>query len=127
MYVSEDQKGYIALITAILISISLLILTMAVSFEGYFSRFTVLESDHKEKSMYLAEACVQTAILKLAQDSGYTGGEMIPVGDDECRIVPGTGGNTILVQASSSEAYTNLEVEVGSDSNIVRWEEVPTH
>ena len=63
MYAQRTKQptndGFIALITAILLSAALLILVVAVSLEGYFSRFTVLESEQKEISIYAAETCVQ--------------------------------------------------------------------
>lgn len=130
---SRNCGGYIALITAILISVSLLIMVAVVSFEGFFSRFTVLESQQKEESAYLAEACVNTAIIKIAQDDSYTGGEYLTVGDRGCEIVsvdPGTFPSERLIetQGTTSDAVTNLVVEIDTDDlpSIVihEWTEV---
>lgn len=129
-----NQGGYIALISAILISVSLLTLVIAVSSEGFYSRFNVLESEQKEISTYLAESCLQTAILEIAQDSNYNDDPIIiPVGDDlECEIVSvdaGTFPSTRLVRTQGiiGDAYTNLEVEIGASPTyeIVSWIELP--
>lgn len=139
MYVSyhKTKGGYIALVTAILVSVSLLILTVAVSFEGFFSRFTILESNQKELSIYLAEACAQTAILELAQGNTDVGPRS--VAGDTCEIVDKnlSGGNWIIeVQGESSAgAFTNLVVviddgDLTSDPpvvDIVSWTEVGNH
>ena len=131
---TTKEGGFIALITAILISISLLIIVIAVSFQGFAGRFAILESELKEESDFLAEACVQTARLKLLQDNSYTGDETITVGNKTCRIVDvdntPLSNATIQVSASSSDAYTNLEVIVDASAPptvfIKSWEEVPS-
>jgi len=132
------EEGYIALIAAILISAALLIMVAVVSFEGFYSRFTILESELKEQSDYLAEACVQTAILKISQDDTYftaTFPETIPVGSENCEIVDvdhigfGIPGNyDIEVSGLSGDAVTNLCVTVNftdtTTYTITDWAEV---
>ena len=141
------EEGYIALIAAILISVSLLIMVAVVSFEGFYSRFTILESELKEQSDYLAEACVQTAILKISKDEQYylaSFPEIILVeandptdpGDDmTCEIVDVShigfgipGDYNIEAKGVSGDAITNLCVTVEFSSNtsytIEDWEEI---
>jgi len=132
MFLSE-QKGFVALISAILIAVALLTLVTAAGFSGFFVRFSILGSEVKEESIFLAESCVQTAILKLAQNKNYAGGETISVGDRSCDIVSITQlgspwPQTVTAQASSSDAYTNLQVEVdevAGDIVVDSWEECP--
>ncbi len=127
-----NNGGYIALTTSILLSISLLLMVTAVSFQGFASRFTILESELKEESIFLAEACVQTAILKYAQDDSYTGDESVTIGTDSCYVVAvddtPVSATTIEVTASSSDAFTNLAVTVDMTDpvnfDITAWEEV---
>jgi len=129
----QQNSGFVALISAILISVSLLILTVAVSFEGYHSRFSILESQQKEASTYLAEACINTAILKIAQNIHYAGNETIPVGGESCKIVSAVQGTfpterIIKAKGISGDAVTNLRVEASflnsPDIDIDIWEEV---
>jgi hypothetical protein len=130
MKIITTERGYIALISAILISVSLLTMVVAVSFEGYFSRFNILESEQKEMSDYLAESCFNTATLKLAQDDDFDEAKTITVGSSTCSIVdiePGTfaSNRRISVQGVSGNAYTNLEIEISLPStDIVSWTEV---
>ncbi len=121
------KRGFIALLTTIIISFVLLTIVVAVSFMGFFGRFNILGSEAKERSSALAEACIQTAILKFSQDNSYNGNDWIFVNNTSCFICSGisavSGGNRIRVQASSSDAYTNLEVIVTSLGAIRSWEE----
>jgi hypothetical protein len=127
------QKGYIALISAILISVSLLTMVIAVSFEGYFSRFNVLESEQKEISDYLAESCFNRAVIELSQDEEYDETPIVEVGEEECTIIDIEDGTfpsnrLISVQGVNGEAYTNLEIEIDLDSlpevDVISWVEV---
>lgn len=136
MKTHTTTKGYIALITVILISASLLTTVVAVSFQGFFSRIHILESEQKEQSAYLAESCINTAILKIAQDVDYlqNTSETITVGDKTCEIVSVTNGlvfvsnRLIKAQGHFKEAFTNLAVEINPASlpsvAIVSWNEV---
>lgn len=133
----KNNNGFVALMSAIVIAILLLSITLTLSFTGFFARFNVLDTEYKKLSVSLAEACADTALLKFSQDSAYIGGETIEVGDYECTITsveedePVSGQVTILTTASfptstPQKAVTNLEV-VASEStfDIISWEEVP--
>lgn len=132
---NNNNTGYVALISVLFISISLLILTMAISFEGYHSRYSIFESQQKEQSLYLAEACINTAILELSQDLTYDVDNLtVPVGNErECRIVSIAQGlfptrREIEAQGISGEAVTNIFVEANfanlPDVTIILWQEV---
>lgn len=127
------SKGYIALISTIIISVLLLTITTALSFSGFFVRFNVLGSEYKERSNGLAEACGDEALLKLANDPGYIGPDLNwPVGSDHCDIIsvqsdiPAVGQSTILTKGNFQGSITNLKIIVNStDLSIVSWEEIP--
>lgn len=103
-YRPDNSGGYIALITGILISVSLLVLVAIVSFQGFFSRFTVFESEQKEQSSYLAESCVQTAILKIAQNVNYHQTATFP----EPPVPVGGTGSTCTVASISQGTFPSL-------------------
>lgn len=128
-----QTAGFAALMSAIIISLSLLVMVTAVSYRGFAARFTILESELKETSVFLAEACVQTALLKITRYVSYSGNETIPVGSLECRIGNITGpisARTIRASASFRGAHTNLVVVVDAsrlpEVAIIAWEEVAT-
>ena len=123
-----SQSGYIALISSIIISILVLGIALAISSTGYFSRFDILKNEFKERSSALAEACVDTALLKLAKNQSYNGNENINVGNDQCSILiieTASGQKIIKTKAIFQNAVTNLKITVNNTNlSVIYWEEV---
>ena len=126
----KKQSGFIALIATVVISSMLVATAFTLSMTSFFARSTLLESEYKERSIALAEACVDTALLKRANDSSYSGSETIPVGTDSCSIFPivsVSGQITIKTKAIFRNSVTNMQVVANdSDLSIASWGEVPT-
>ena len=132
---TNPEGGYIALISAIIISVLLLAITFTLSFTAFYSRFNVLDSEFKKVSSALAEACVNSAMLRIANDSSYTlsvEDELTfdpPANTKKCKIISVSSGlsKTIKTQASYRKAYTDLQVQVtytGTDVVINSWTEL---
>jgi hypothetical protein len=127
-----NQEGYVALISVIVISALLIGISSVLSFSGFFGRFNVLDSEFKEVSIGLAEACADQAVLFLAENPAYTppaGGQSVGVGSETCTIDSITGSwspKTIYTQGIFHESYTNLEVEVSNsaDVTVTSWQEI---
>lgn len=129
-------EGYIALISAIIISVLLLIITFSVSFSSFFARFNILDSEFKKVSSGLAEACVDTAILEIAKgndppdDTCVNVGDSCPAGPKICKIceVNSSGSNyEIKTRAAYKKSFTNFVVNVtktATDVDVNSWEEV---
>ncbi len=137
---SGKQNGFIALITAIILSVILLVVTIAMNQTSFLTRSEVLESEYKNRSVALAEGCADTAMLRLANNPAYAGNEAsISIGTDTCSIgaiqqdTPTLGQVTINARAvfpapgvTSQGAITKLIVVVeSSDISVVSWVEVP--
>ena len=130
----NDQEGYIALVSAIVISILLISITVIIGMNNFFARFNILDSESKERSLALAEGCADEAIFKINEDASYNpSNEVVPVGSDSCTIVsvqadtPSVGETTIKTQATINKSYTNLKVIVNNtDFTITSWSECPT-
>ena len=60
-------RGYIALISAIIISVVLLGLATAIGQSTFFSRFNALNREYKRISLGLAESCVHAALSKISK------------------------------------------------------------
>ncbi|MDE2399791.1 MAG: hypothetical protein KGL67_02160 [Patescibacteria group bacterium] len=121
----KNNKGFVALMSAIIISVVLLLITTNLSLTGFYDRSNILDSELKDRSSALAEACVDTAILNMVQGTTYIGS--VNVGADTCTIQSVTGSNqkTILIQAKYSNYYTNLKVVANTvDGSIVSWQEI---
>ena len=130
----KNQRGYIALISAIMISAVLIIISISISTTSFFSRFNVADAEYKKRSKALAEACIDQGLLKYAQDPSYTGNnEVVNVGSDTCKVVSvASSGSNVIVQAkgefpnTANKAVTNIQVTVDSSSfALVSWEEIP--
>lgn len=128
----KNNNGFMALMSAIIISAVLLLIVTSLSFTGFYTRSNILDSELKEKSSALAEACVDTALLKLANDPLYappSGGEYIKVDEvsNEACTIKSISGSIIKTKANYNNKYfTNLEVRFnGGDLSVISWEETP--
>ena len=135
-FLKKSDKGFIALTSAIVIVLVLVTITVVVSISGFLGRFNILNVEFKEKSYGLAEACVEVAIIKLANNPLYSpSNECVPVGDscptgeNTCTIVsvePDGSNKVIKAKAVFNESHTNLKATVDSSINnipITAWKE----
>ena len=129
---NKFQKGYIALISALVISALLVVICVAISATSFFLRFNVLDSEYKERSSELAESCVNIALLHLAQNPSNTATGNVVVGDDSCTIFsvqkdyPAAGQTTVQTKAEVRHAVTNFKVTVDVNLSIISWQELPS-
>lgn len=136
--VRKSERGYIALVSVLIISLVLLTLAVSVSLTGFYARSNILNSEIKEQSMALAESCVSKAVADVAIGNPTTGvvsfSENPYTGDAyECTILsitsdsPNAGETTIETQGIFYNSYTNLVVTIDSDNqSVLQWREVPT-
>src|SRR3989338_5224128 len=140
IYENNHKSGFVALITVIVIVLILMVVAIALNRTGFLTRGEILDSEYKDRSSALAEACADAALLKLAQNSSYAGNEAnISVGSDKCNIgaiqsdMPTPGQKTINVNAvfpastiTNQNAVTNLQIVVNSVTlSVIFWNEVP--
>lgn len=122
------NSGYIAVTTSIILSFLILLISTSLGFSTWFSRIGLLNSSYKATSYFLAESCLETARLKLALDSSYTGNENVMINTYQCSIKPITspaGQKVITTQAKVNDATTNLKLTITyPQSQIVSWEEI---
>ncbi len=133
----KKDSGFVALMTAIALSIILITITVALNQNGFLTRSEILDAEYKDTSSALAEACADTALLKLTADPSYPGNEpAIAVGADTCAIgsVVLSGGQiTIHTSAvfpsaavTSQGVVTKLQIVVNAtDLSVVSWDEIP--
>lgn len=126
----NSNGGFIALVSVLLISVVLLLMVTTLSLSGFIGRFSILNSELKKVSASLAEACANTAVLKLAENWNYTGNETIVVNGNACAVFPvaaaGADPQILKTQAVYRKSYTNLVITVHKTPfAIVSWQEVP--
>lgn len=129
---SPNSRGYIALVSVLIVSALLLVAGLGTSLRGIDTTETALSDTLSLQARHLADACAEEALMKLKSNFNYTGNEIIIVeGADACTIVSvsGTGNTNRVIR---SEAYVNgykkkIVVDVASvtPSPVIRsWLEV---
>jgi len=109
---TNKEKGFIALFSVVIISFVLLLIAGTLNFMGFSSRLNILDSESKERSDELANACVESARLKIALDNTYIGfNNNIPVSAGICGYKVASGG-LISAQACVNKAATFYIVNV---------------
>lgn len=111
----ETNRGFIALIAAVLISTVLLGLSSTIGVVSWYARLGVKESEDHRLASLLAESCVDTAFLRLAEKYQYNqaAGEIISVGDASCKLVSiifGTEQNQRLPATITTHARVGASV-----------------
>ena len=123
----KQQKGFIALISILIISAILLIITTTLSLTSFFAQFDMLEHEFKEKSKAHANACVNIAKLRLVQNA--LAPEVVTIsGSDTCEIesISNSGNQiTLRVHADYKNAITRILLTLSTiDGSIVSLQEV---
>lgn len=128
----NSQRGFVALITAIALSLALLTAAVALNQSSFFIRSSLLEAEYKARSLALAEGCADTALLHIAQNADWAGNKTVTINGETCDIrpvkknVPAAGQNMIETRAIFRDAVTNLRVVVNaSNAAVISWAEVP--
>ncbi len=119
---SNHNKGFIALIAAVLISSVLLGLSSTIGVVSWYARLGVKEGEEHRLASLRAESCIDVALLRLAEQFRYNQpNEIIPVGEESCELLAVTYGTqqsqrvpaTITARAHVGAAVTTLVVQVG--------------
>jgi type II secretory pathway component PulK len=130
--IRNNQKGFIALISVVIISFVLLLVATTLSTKGFYARFNILDSESKERSNALADACIETARLKLANDTSYTADnvKIIVTTNQKCEYDANTGGSKIIIAhgcVNNAHTYYSATVNTTDPSiPITAFRELPT-
>ena len=121
----NSQRGFIALISSIILSIILLSLTIRVSSSNFSARTNALHTEFKSISVALARSCSQAALLRLSQEYWYIpngNGDTVSIEEDECTIkeinheaedsTTHTKKVTVITKSSYRGAFTTLYTEI---------------
>jgi hypothetical protein len=135
----NEPQGFIALITAILLGIIIMVIAITLSTTSYFTRGQVLDAEYKERSRALAESCINVALLRIAANPTSPATGTVTIGSDSCAIASITGtptsGYSISANASfpsvaiPGKTYTYLQIQTGTyaaNLSITAWKECPT-
>lgn len=131
---NTQPRGFIALLSALIISTVLLLIATGGSLSGFYTRMNSLGNEYKERSFALAEACVQHTLLALLYDPLYAGDATTTLsGSEACYTgsISKTGTApqdtyTFKTRAYLGNSYTILSVVAKtSDVSLQSETEVP--
>jgi hypothetical protein len=126
----KDEKGFIALISVIIVSAILMLVATTLSLGGFFTRFNVFNSEIKDRSNALAEACVDEAFIQTAKNPSYSGGDTLTFTDGDCQISTFTPSTVITFKTKGrfQNSHTNFLISYNTASHsVISWEEIPTY
>ena len=132
------ERGFIALLSVIVISAMLLTFVYTLNTASFFSRADALQAEDRRTSLVLAEACIEAGMLKLVQRADYvpaSGGDCVGVADtcgvsgaaqicSICSVEASLNTRTIVARAAFHGAYTTIRVEgtlMPHGFSVTRW------
>jgi hypothetical protein len=128
----KSEQGFVALVSAVVVSALLIIIAASLGYTGFFTRFNILDGEYKEISRGLAESCAELARVEIANNINYdaTGGRQYPVGENAeiCTIFPGPSSGYYRSHAEYKRSHTNIVAgyaRSGSNVTVTSWSEVP--
>ena len=112
-YNNKNNNGYIAIVTAVILSTIIYFLAFSFSETSTLGRYDVLILNNKKESRYLSESCLDYAKLQLAININYAGNETVNLPNGSCLIgaVVTQGSNKVITStASFGNAKTVLKL-----------------
>ncbi|PIP23884.1 MAG: hypothetical protein COX90_03155 [Candidatus Nealsonbacteria bacterium CG_4_10_14_0_2_um_filter_38_17] len=123
----KEQKGFIALTTVLLVLVITLAVGISVGLGSIIEMQASLQKNQSSVTYYLANLCVEEALMKLKEDINYIGNETINLSGGSCTILPVEGSWTIKTSANYSNQIKKIKIivsQVNPQMVISSWEEV---
>lgn len=110
---SNQQRGFMALISTIIISVILLSMAVSLNLTNFYTQSNMLDAEFKEISFNLAESCTQIALLKLIKNPSYhPDNEVASINGNTCTII---SINTGIIETSAD--YKNYSTNLRATIN----------
>lgn len=127
----NNQEGFIALISILIIGAIVLVISIGLSLRSIGETDMSLSEQESHKALALANLCVEQALMKLEAILNYAGNESIIIGSESCAIRPISGSgnlNRIVETQSTVSGYTKkikaVVSQISPTMKITSWEEV---
>lgn len=121
------QKGFIALTTVLIISAIVLMVGIGLSLRSINEAEMSLQGNLSLQAHYLANLCAEQALMRLKEDSNYTGDETINMENGSCQILPIEGNWIVKVSATSFDQVNKIKIlidQINPEMIIDSWSEV---
>lgn len=120
----KTQKGYIALVSMLVVASVALTISIAVSLRGMEDLQMSFASSQAAKSASLADSCMEEGLNRLRQNWQDYIGISLSIGDNSCIINVNESGTF-----ASLEAYGNVDIfqqkayaEVDNNLEVILWQ-----
>lgn len=123
----KNQKGLIALITVLIVLAVTLVIGIGLGLRSVTEMKIGLQRSQSSQAYYLANLCSEHALMKLKENPGYTGNEIINIEGGECQILPIEGNWIIKVSAIFSNQIKKAKIvvnQINPQMVIASWQEV---
>lgn len=110
------EGGYVAVVTAVIVTLIVSLISLVTSNTSYLGRVDTTRLESKAMSRKIADACLDHARLRLAY-GGYLGNETVSFNTFSCYISPivTSGGNkTVTAKSTIDDKTTKLELIVSA-------------
>ncbi|MBI5732537.1 hypothetical protein HY967_01075 [Candidatus Jorgensenbacteria bacterium] len=114
-----QKKGYIALITAIILTAIVLAVAVSLSSTTFLARFDSVGVELKDMSRFIAKGCLEYARFNLASSSGWAGNVTTTINGYSCYVYAPQGvGTTTVIQSTATinNRTTNLKMTVATST-----------
>ncbi len=126
-----NQNGYIALISVFIISALTILIASSASLVGIGESNVGLQESQSWGAFYLANLCAEQALMKLKENSNYTGNETLTFENGSCEIYEVLGGGNenreVRVFGSAFGQIRKIRIEINlinPEMQIKSWQEV---
>jgi hypothetical protein len=111
------MKGFIALMSVIIVSIILLGLALSGSTIAFFTRMSELDQESYKQAQSLARSCGDQALLQLAQNYNYTATHLlVKLGTDQCYIESIT-----ILTASTTQSQVQIQTSASHHNSYATY------
>lgn len=121
------RKGVVALVTLLLITLSIIVFSLSIGFLSINQNQIILDQSQSSRLFGYADGCMEEAYTKVRRMDTYTG-ETLAVDDVSCAIVVGISGSnrTITVTATCANYTRSLRsiVSLSPSFSITSWQEI---
>src|SRR5512137_2260381 len=116
-----DRKGFVALISAVIVAAVLLAIAPAAARSAFWARFDSLARENKNIALQIARGCAEQALLGVARNEPVVMWE-------KCADLQISGANpyTIIAKADWKNSFVNLRVDAKLENGkiqILDWRE----
>lgn len=126
----QDQSGYVALLSVLILGAVAASIGIALLVSGIDSQRSGLVGQQSKQARALATACAQEALQTIHDTTSYTGTSNLTLGQGSCTYTvtnTGVSSRTIVVSGVVGNVVKKIQVYVtiGSSSiSVTSWQEV---